>query len=691
MSYLEYQVKYVPTGLRKLLYLNWPLVILVTAVACIGFLMLYSVAGGDLGRWAEPQIQRFGLGMAAMLFVAMIPIYVWRNLAALAYLASVILLVLVEFIGETGMGAQRWIDLGFMRLQPSELMKITLVMLLAAYYDWLPMTKVSRPLWVAVPLILILMPTYLVLRQPDLGTSLLLVMGGGTMMFLAGVHWAYFGSVVAAGIGTIIAVFESRGTPWQLLADYQYRRIDTFLDPTVDPTGAGYHITQAKIALGSGGWTGRLHAGDPVAAELPAREAHRLHLHHPGGRVRLRRRDHPADPLRPHHLLLRRLGPPEQGPVLLARDPRRGGDLLPVLRGEHGDGHGPGPGRRRAPAAGQLRRLGHAGAARRLRAGAIRPCPQAKIGGAMINVLFAGGSARWDNYAKVLPAAIAAAGIEARVATDLDPAEVDYIVYAPNGPLQDFRPYTRAKAVLNLWAGVEDVVDNPTLTIPLCRMVDAGLKQGMVEWVLAHVLRHHLGIDDHIVNPGAAWVPRDPPLARDRTVAVLGLGELGRACCGALAALNFRVRGWSRSARDVPGTACFSGAEGLDAALTGAEIVVLLLPDTPATENTLNARTLALLAPGAAVLNPGRGPLIDDDALLAALDSGHLGHATLDTFRLEPLPKDHPFWAHPGVTVTPHIASGTRPGTASEVIAENIRRGEAGEPFLFVVDRSLGY
>ena len=257
MSYLEYQVKYVPTGLRKLLYLNWPIVLLLVAVACTGFLMLYSVAGGDMERWAEPQIRRFTAGFAIMLSVAMIPIWFWRNVAALAYGLSILLLVMVEFFGVTGMGAQRWIDLGFMRLQPSELTKITLVMMLAAYYDWLPLKKASRPFWVLVPLVFIALPTLLVLRQPDLGTSILLVAGGGAVMFLAGVHWAYFASVIAAGLGTIWAVMASRGSDWQILEDYQYRRIDTFLDPSADPLGAGYHITQAKIALGSGGWTGR--------------------------------------------------------------------------------------------------------------------------------------------------------------------------------------------------------------------------------------------------------------------------------------------------------------------------------------------------------------------------------------------------------------------------------------------------
>ncbi len=257
MSYLEYTIRRVPSGPAKMLYLNWPLLILVSTAAAVGFIMLYSVAGGSLTPWAEPQMKRFGLGLALMLSVAMVPIWFWRNIAGVAYGVSLLLLVFVEFFGSTGMGAQRWIDLGFMRLQPSELMKITLVMLLASYYDWLDIRKVSRPLWVLVPVALILTPTALVLAQPDLGTALLLIAGGAIVMFVAGVHWLYFAGVFATGAGMVAAVLYSRGTPWQLLKDYQYRRIDTFLDPASDPLGAGYHITQSKIALGSGGWTGR--------------------------------------------------------------------------------------------------------------------------------------------------------------------------------------------------------------------------------------------------------------------------------------------------------------------------------------------------------------------------------------------------------------------------------------------------
>ena len=309
----------------------------------------------------------------------------------------------------------------------------------------------------------------------------------------------------------------------------------------------------------------------------------------------------------------------------------------------------------------------------------------------MINVLFAARPHAWEAYRETLPAAFAEKGLTVDLRQDFPPDEVDYIVYAPNSPVQDFAPYTRAKAVLNLWAGVENVVHNPTLKIPLCRMVEEGLTEGMVEWVTGHVLRHHLGIDRFLARQDGTWAPDYPPLARDRRVVVLGLGELGAACARMLAALNFDVAGWSRTPRRIEGVETFAGPEGLHAALAGAEIAVLLLPLTPATKNLMTAERLSWLAPGAVVINPGRGALIDDAALLAALDSGHLAHATLDVFRTEPLPADHPFWAHPKVTVTPHVASETRPVTASRTIAENVRRGEAGEALLHVVDRTRAY
>lgn len=309
-----------------------------------------------------------------------------------------------------------------------------------------------------------------------------------------------------------------------------------------------------------------------------------------------------------------------------------------------------------------------------------------------VNVLFAAPPARWKEYEAPLQDAFAQAGVDADLSLSHAAGDVDYVVYAPNGTLTDFTPYTRCKAVLGLWAGVEDIVVNATLTQPLCRMVDTGLERGMVEWVTGHVLRHHLSIDQHILGQDGVWrAGHVPPLAADRPVTILGLGALGRACALALVALGFPVTGWSRSQKTIPGIRCLSGEGGLRSALSGAEVLVLLLPLTDATKDIVTRARLELLAKGAVLLNPGRGGLIRDDDLLAALDSGQVGQATLDVFRQEPLPPDDPYWAHPNVTVTPHIASETRPPTASRVIAENIRRSEAGLPLLHLVDRGQGY
>ncbi|PWE32126.1 glyoxylate/hydroxypyruvate reductase A [Maritimibacter sp. 55A14] len=306
--------------------------------------------------------------------------------------------------------------------------------------------------------------------------------------------------------------------------------------------------------------------------------------------------------------------------------------------------------------------------------------------------MFAAGEERWAQYERPLRDAFAEKRLEVELTrAPGDPAEVDYMIFAPGGPLTDFTPFTGLKAVLNLWAGVEDIVDNETLRVPLARMVDEGLTEGMVEWVTGHVLRHHLGMDAQICRQDGVWRHNVPPLARDRAVGILGLGALGQACAAALAALNFRVGGWSRSPKAFDGITSHHGEDGLAELLADSDILVLLLPLTPQTENLLDAQRLALMPEGAVLINPGRGQLIDDDALLAALDRGHLGHATLDVFREEPLPAAHPFWAHPRVTVTPHIASETRPMSAARLIAENIRRGEAGEPFLHLVDRARGY
>lgn len=308
-----------------------------------------------------------------------------------------------------------------------------------------------------------------------------------------------------------------------------------------------------------------------------------------------------------------------------------------------------------------------------------------------MNILFAARTKAWVEYEPELRRALQQAGLTATLERDLPPEDVDYIIYAPNSTLQDFTPYTRCRGVLNLWAGVEAVVHNSTLTQPLVRMVDDGLTLGMVEWVTGHVLRHHLGMDQHIVNPDKVWDDTPPPLAKDREVCILGLGALGAACATALHSLGFRVSGWARTAKNIDGVTAYHGRDGLGSALAQADIAVLLLPLTPDTTGVINARTLAAMKPGAVIINPGRGPLIVDEDLIEALDAGHIQHATLDVFHVEPLPQDHPYWSHPRVTVTPHIASATRSDTASDAVVQNILRLEAGDTALGLVDRARAY
>lgn len=311
-------------------------------------------------------------------------------------------------------------------------------------------------------------------------------------------------------------------------------------------------------------------------------------------------------------------------------------------------------------------------------------------------VLYAGKPADRAAYERHIARAAREAGVEIRLCMDLaevDPTEVDYLVFAGSGPVSDFAPFTNLKAILSLWAGVENILKLPQpADVPLVRMVEDGLTLGMIDYVVGHVMRHHLDIDQYIEgNFAGEWGVGYPPLARDRHVGVLGLGTLGTACAERLAANDFRVSGWSRSEKSVPGVRCLAGEEGLERVLAEAEILVLLLPLTPDTTRLLDAHRIAMLPQGACIVNAGRGPLIDHDALLAALDAGRLRHATMDVFDIEPLPAGHRYWGHPRVTVTPHIASATRPETASESLVRQIARGERGEPFTNVVDRALGY
>ncbi len=273
-----------------------------------------------------------------------------------------------------------------------------------------------------------------------------------------------------------------------------------------------------------------------------------------------------------------------------------------------------------------------------------------------------------------------------------NPEEIDYMIHSPDGKINDFTPYTNLKAILTLWAGVEDIIHNPTIACPLVRMNDPGMVEGMAEWVTAQVLRHHLGMDIHINNTSGAWLKEtSPPLARSRVVGFLGLGVLGLACLQAVRSLNFQVVGWSRTPKEITGIKTFHGEAGLTQVLGSSDIISMILPLTRDTSDLINQDTLKSIKPGAVLINSGRGGLINENDLLEALDTGKVSHATLDVFKTEPLPVDHPFWKHEQVSIWPHISSETRPETASISIARNIVRNQRGEAMENIVDFERGY
>lgn len=235
---------------EKLWHVSWSFVALITLVCCIGFFTLYSAANGSMEPWADRQMMRFVVGMAVMLTVSMVDIRLWMRWAYGLYVVALVLLVAVEAHGTVGMGAQRWIDLGFIQIQPSEIMKIAMVLALARYFHGASYQDVGRPLFLLPPLVMVFLPVALVLKQPDLGTAMMLTMASGAIFFLAGVRLWKFGLLIAAGAGAVPVA-------WRFMREYQRQRIVTFLNPENDPLGAGYHILQSKIALGSGGLFGK--------------------------------------------------------------------------------------------------------------------------------------------------------------------------------------------------------------------------------------------------------------------------------------------------------------------------------------------------------------------------------------------------------------------------------------------------
>ena len=282
---------------------------------------------------------------------------------------------------------------------------------------------------------------------------------------------------------------------------------------------------------------------------------------------------------------------------------------------------------------------------------------------------------------------------EARVHAGPDAPACDYaVVWQPHAGWRERQP--RLKALFSLGAGVNGLLAMPSLpdNVPLVRMEDGGMAAQMVEYALYVSLRELRRFPDYARDQAhPRWSPQPARARGDFAIGVLGLGVLGGAVARALADFGFAVSGWSRSTRSVPGVRCVHGARGLDDVLATSRLLIVFLPLTGATENLLDGARLAQLPAGAALVNLSRGELVDDDALLEALDSGHLAAAYLDVFREEPLPADHAFWRHPRVRITPHVAALTDMHLASMQVAAKIRRLQTGEPVTGMVDRLRGY
>lgn len=279
------------------------------------------------------------------------------------------------------------------------------------------------------------------------------------------------------------------------------------------------------------------------------------------------------------------------------------------------------------------------------------------------------------------------------VGEDYDPATIDVALVAkPQAGV--LAALTRVKLLQSLWMGVDGLLAESDLprNVPIARLVDPTMTRAMSETVLAHVLACHRQLHRYRdLQREQRWQPLKQPRAFERSVGLLGLGELGQDAAKLLAAIGFRVLGWSRTLKEVHDVACFTGEAGLYDMLAQSEIVVCLLPLTRATHGVLDARAFAAMPAGACVINVARGAHVVERDLLAALDRGHLAHALLDVFEVEPLPPAHPLWTHPRVTVTPHVAAATIARYAVEAVVENLERVQRGEAPRYRVDPARGY
>lgn len=310
----------------------------------------------------------------------------------------------------------------------------------------------------------------------------------------------------------------------------------------------------------------------------------------------------------------------------------------------------------------------------------------------MTTLLFRSDADRHDWWRETLTAGIP--DLDFRVWPDAgDLAEIDYaMVWKPETGL--LAKFPNLRAIFSLGAGVDHIFADRELPagVPVCRVVNPNMALRMTEYVVMHVLMHHRRHREYDQQQKQrVWQELLQPHAGERRVGVMGMGELGGDAAKHLAALGFDVAGWSRTSRPVEGVTGFHGGEGFGPFLARTDTLVCLLPLTDETRNIVNRELLAQLPKGASFINAGRGGQVVEEDLLEALESGQISEATLDVFQMEPLPVESPFWDHPNVTVTPHIAAFSDPRALVEQVIENIRRDQAGEPLINTVDPERGY
>lgn len=285
-------------------------------------------------------------------------------------------------------------------------------------------------------------------------------------------------------------------------------------------------------------------------------------------------------------------------------------------------------------------------------------------------------------------------GIDFRVWPEVGRPEDVAMIAAWKAPRGEFARYPNLGLIVSLGHGVDHLFGDPDLPadVPIARLVDDSMKRQMPAWVLAGVLRHHGRFAAYErLQREARWAPTVPRDPTETHVGILGLGALGTEVARHLVALGFAVSGWSRTPKEVDGVESFAGDDALERFLGRCDVIVSLLPHTPATEDILNAKTFGWMKRGAYLVNAGRGALVVEDDLLAALDTGRLSGAFLDVTRTEPLPADSPLWRRPEVVITPHVAAETFARSCAPQLAENYRRLIDGRPLLNLVERDRGY